>query len=191
MLRRNLFVHVLLIVVLLSAFVGNVYAVTTPAFPVCANPQGQVKVSYDSGTHGVPGNSSTFTGKDTVYTLSDDTLTQCLCTTGGDGTQTNWWKVSSLTQDEKDILISQGWVLIPDGLVWGLDAGPYFAKNSSYACTSSNAVGGASTGSVLGASTKAVLGLATTGNIVFILTVILTGFALLGSGIALSFKRKK
>lgn len=191
MFRTKLSFTVVSIVVLLSAFVGNAYAVTAPTFPVCANLAGQVRASYDSGTHGVAGNTSTFTGKDTVYTLTDNTLAQCLCTNSGEGIQTNWWKVSSLTEDEKNILISQGWILIPDGSAWGLETGPYFAKNSSYACTSSNAVGGASTGSVLGASTKAVLGLATTGNIVFILTVILTGFALLGSGISLSFKKKK
>lgn len=193
MLRRNLFIQVLLMVVLLSASVGKAYGVTTPAFPVCANLQGEVKVSYDSGIHGVPGNSSTLTGKDTVYALSDATLTQCLCTVNGDGIQTNWWKVSSLTEEEKNILISQGWILIPDGLAWGLKEGPYFAKNSNYACTSTHSEdsGGGRGGAVLGASTQAVLGLATTGNILFILTVILTGFALLGTGIAFSFKRKK
>ena len=205
MLRRNLFVQVLLIVALLSASVGKAYGVTTPTFPSCVNPQGQVIASYDSGTHGVVGNTSAFTGKDSVYTLSGDTLMQCLCADSGEGIQTNWWKVSSLTEDEVNVLISQGWALIPNGSAWGLEAAPYLTKNSSFACTtnpggpgdglsdgrSSKAVGGASAGSVLGASTQAVLGLASTGNIVFILTVILTGFTLLGSGIALSFKKRK
>ncbi len=192
MLRKNLLIKVLLITILLSAFIGEAYAVTAPTFPVCANPQGQVKASYDSGAHGVAGNTSAFTGKDTVYTLTDETLTQCLCTTDGEGIQTNWWKVSNLTQDEKNILISQGWISIPDGSAWGLDQGPYLAKNSNYACASSDRIGGtANAGSVLGTSTETVLGLATTGNILFILTVILTGFILLGSGASLSLKKKK
>lgn len=215
MLAKNLFLSISLTVILLSAFVSPVYAVTTPTFPVCANPQGEIKVSYPDGVHGVPGDTTTYTGKDTVYVLSDATLTQCLCTVNGSGIQTNWWKVSSLTRNEKNILINQGWILIPDGSAWGLDAAPYLAQNSSFACgatsTSSTNPGGSggdglsdgrSDGlsscpqctqapSVLGASTQAVLGLASTGNIVFILTVISLGIVLLSGGIISSFKKKQ
>jgi len=212
--RKNLFLHTLLIVLLLSAFVKPAYAVTTPTFPSCVNPQGEVTVSYADGVHGVPGDSTTYTGKDAVYALDAATLTQCLCTVNGSGIQTNWWKVSSLTRDEKNILINQGWILIPDGSAWGLEAVPYLAQNSSFACaaTTSTVVPPAGHGdglsdgrsdglsscpsctaapSVLGASTQAVLGLASTGNIVFILTVVLLGIALLSGGIISSFKKKQ
>lgn len=213
MLGRNLFLSFLLLVLLLSALVKPAYAVTAPTFPVCANPQGEVIVSYADGIHGVPGDSTTFTGQDTVYKLSDATLTQCLCTVNGGGIQTNWWKVSSLTQDEKAILINQGWILIPDGSVWGLEAAPYLAQNISYSCGSTSSVNSVNLGgpgdglsdgrsdggstspqsiqAVLGASTQAVLGLASTGNILFILTIFILGFALVGSGIFFSFKKRQ
>lgn len=200
MLRRNLLLSVLLVVVLLLVSVGNVYATTTPSFPACANPQGEIKASYDSGTHGVAGDGSTYSGKDTVYTLSDNTLTQCLCTDNGRGIQTNWWKASSFTQEEKDVLINQGWILITSGLVWGLDDAPYLAQNLSYTCTSSNQVDSEDIKSdnVLNRidvqsaelNRQEVFNLASTGNIVFILAVVLFGLILLTIGAASSFKRK-
>lgn len=190
MLGRNLFVILGLIVIFLSALVGTADATTTPTFPLCANPQGQVKSNYDSGTHGVAGDSSTYSGKDTVYTLSGNTLTQCLCTNSGSGIQTNWWKASSLSQEEIDVLISQGWVLIPNGSSWGLDSAPYLAKNSNYSCSSSGSGGASDNKSILAISTNAILGLANTGNIVFILGVFLAGLVLLGSGIIASLKKR-
>ncbi len=203
---KRLFLSGLLSAVLFFASSQSAGAISTPTFPSCINPQGTVSTSYDSGVHGVVGNSSTFTGKDSVYTLSGGTLMQCLCADSGEGIQTNWWKVSSLLEDEVSVLISQGWTLIPDGSAWGLEAAPYLAQNSSYACGSTNpggpgdglsdgrssaAVGGASAGSVLGASTQAVLGLASTGNMVFIVSVFLIGIALVLTGFALSFKKSK
>ncbi len=197
MLRKNLSLIVVSITVILSAFVGNAYAATIPTFPACANPQGQVKSSYENGTHGVAGDSATYTGKDTVYSLSDNTLTQCLCPSSGNGVQTNWWKANALSQEEIDVLISQGWILLPDGASWGLDSGPYLAKNSSYSCTSTNNGGSGGTSdsksadaSILATSTQAILALANTGNIVFILGVFLAGIVLVGLGIALSFKKR-
>lgn len=175
-----------LIAILLVVNTRSAFAFETPNFPACLNPQGQLKVSYDSGTHGVPGNSSTFTGKDSVYTLSSDTLMQCLCADNGQGVQTNWWKVSSLTADEIAVLVSQGWTQVPDGSAWGLDQAAYLAKNTSYSCSSEGAGG-----QVQGASiTRDVLGLATTGNARFILSVILAGVTFLGLGTFLE-KRKK
>ena len=167
----------ILVAVLFSVTARNAFAVAPPTFPVCSNPQGSLKASYDSGSHGVPGNSSNFTGKDSVYTLSGDTLVQCLCADNGQGIQTNWWKVSSLTSDEIAILVSQGWTQIPDGSSWGLDQAPYLAKNSNFACFP-----GTGGPEVLGASTGDVLGLATTGNAAFILSVILSGLTFLGIG---------
>lgn len=212
--RRNLFLQVLSIAVLLSAFVKPAFAVTTPTFPLCVNPQGEVKVAYTDGVHGVPGDGTTYTGQDTVYTLDDATLTQCLCTANGSGIQTNWWRVSSLTRNERSVLINQGWIYVPDGSAWGLQAAPYLAQNSSFSCSvpsspsnQGNMGGGdgrsdglsscpsctqaPSVGSVLGASTQAVLGLASTGNIVFIYSVIALGLAFLGGGMVTAFKKKQ
>ena len=197
MLGRNLFIVIGLIVIFLSALVGSADATTIPSFPACANPQGQIKANYDSGTHGVAGDSNSYSGKDTVYTLSENSLTQCLCPTNGNGIQTNWLKASSFSEDEQDVLVSQGWIKIADGLAWGLDSGPYLAKNSSYSCsstgtggTSNNNSSGSSTGNILATSTQAVLSLANTGNMVFIIGVFLTGFVLLLTGVALSFKKR-
>lgn len=179
MLGRKLLFLTVLVFILLSDSASRAFAITTPTFPSCVNPQGTLKTSYDSGTHGVPGNTSTFTGKDSVYTLSNDTLMQCLCADNGQGVQTNWWKVSNLTTDEVAVLVSQGWTQIPDGSAWGLEATPYLAKNSNFACFP-----GTGGPEVLGASTSNsdVLGLATTGNAAFILSVILAGITFLGLG---------
>ena len=162
---------------LLLISVSNARAQTIPSFSSCVNPQGSLKASYSQGTHGVPGDTNTYTGSDSVYTLSGDTLVQCLCTDNGQGIQTNWWRISSLTQDEIAVLISQGWTQVPDGSAWGLDQAPYLIKNSSFACFP-----GTGGSEVLGASTSDVLGLATTGNSLFILSVILAGVTFIGFG---------
>ncbi len=125
-------IFILALLFLLSSRVT--LAVTEPTFPLCSNPQGSVKASYGSGTHGVPGLSQTFTGSDQVYIISDDTLTQCLCVDGGEGIQTNWWKATSLNQQEIDQLLGLGWLYVPDGANWGLDSAPYLAINSAYSC---------------------------------------------------------
>lgn len=191
----------MLIVLLLSALSKSAYAITSPTFPACANPKGKIVATYDSGTHGVAGDTSSFTGKDTVYSLSEGTLTQCLCTNNGDGIQTNWWKVSSLTKEEKNILIKDGWILISDGSAWGLEAAPYLAKNSSYVCIGTNTSDSGSRnsniksdkkdGAVLGISTGEVLGLASTGNIAFILGVLFIGLSMFLTGLILNIKRNK
>ncbi|MBI2621981.1 MAG: hypothetical protein HYW63_05060 [Candidatus Levybacteria bacterium] len=187
MYKQKLSIFTASIVIFLSAFVGSANATTIPTFPVCANPQGQITSSYESGVHGVPGDTNTYTGKDTVYSLSDTTSTQCLCTDNGAGIQTNWWKAGSLTQEEIDVLITEGWILIPDGSSWGLLEGPYLAKNSRYECAGS---GGTSTSTAGASTTQAILSLASTGNLKFIASIFLTGSALLLSGVALSIKRR-
>ncbi len=109
--------------------------VSTPTFPICTNPQGVIKVSYSEGVHGIPGDSKTYTGEDTVYTLTNDTLTQCFCSDDDEkGIQTNWWRASSLSSEEIDYLRNLGWVYIPNGANWGLSESPYMAKNTIYSC---------------------------------------------------------
>lgn len=160
----------------------TVRAVTVPAFPSCANPGGEIQVSYSSGTHGIVGSSAVYTGSDTVYRLSDDAVTQCFCAENGEGIQTDWWKVRSQTQSELDVLVSQGWIYIPAGEKWGLDTGPYLARNTTLSCLpgSSPAAAISNDGQVLGDAVGGeILGLASTGNTAFVWAVFLSGLTLL------------
>lgn len=145
----------LLIVLVASATKAG--AVATPSFPSCVSPQGTKKVEYLEGTHGVPGQFSENRGSDRVYSLTDTTLLQCLCREDGSGVQTNWWRISSLTEDEINELRRLGWVYVPDGQLWGLDASAYMALNSDYSCNGQG-------GQILATSTSSVLGLAATGD---------------------------
>lgn len=153
-------------------------ALDTPNFPTCQNPQGAIKAQYNEGNHGIVGDSATYTGKDTVYQINADTFLQCFCSPNGQGIQTNWWKVSSLNQEEIQILKNSGWIYIPNGSLWGLENAPYLTKNFNFSCsnnnnTENNLQGGTGGGSILGVSaTGDVLGLASTGNNT---TVYLTG----------------
>jgi hypothetical protein len=168
-----------------------VYAVVTPSFPTCTNPQGTIKVPATSGVHGIVGSTATYTGTDTVYSLDgNNTVLQCFCSVNGEGIQTDWWKASSLTEEEITILKSEGWHYIPAGNLWGLDSDPYVAKNIGYNCLPTNTGGGSnspsnnpSTGQTLGTSTGQVLGLATTGNMPMILATFLVALSLIIWGI--------
>src|SRR3990167_3192719 len=160
----------------LAIFATSVIAiVNVPNFPSCVNPQGTVIASYSSGTHGVPGDSTAYSGSDTVYKINNETLTQCLCTDDGDGIQTNWWKASSLSSQEIENLKTQDWVFVPDGTAWGLDNTSYLSKNSKYSC---RGIGGGGD----------VLGLATTGDIKIIYSLLLIGTASLCLGFVLNRK---
>lgn len=170
----------------------NALAVTPPDFPSCVSPSGNLKTYYGSGIHGIPGNFDTHDGSDTIYQLGgNDQLLQCFCTTGGpDGIQTNWWKISSLTDDEIKILLNNGWILVPDGSAWGLDPVAYLAQNKSYACrsldsgvrpTSSNQGGGGEAP----ASLQDVLGLAFTGEALSYYGTLVIGLGALLLGLVL------
>lgn len=200
----------LLVTVSILAQAGRILAYEIPQFTTCVNPQGEVRASYENGTHGIAGQSGSFEGKDTVYTLSGDALTQCFCSSDGSGIQTNWWKVSSLTEQEVNVLQSQGWNYIPNGALWGLENTPYLALNSEYICksgsgagtggsssstssnNSSNSSSSGSGGGVLGVSSGigAVLGLASTGNINFLLAIFSLAIISLSSGLILKKRAK-
>src|SRR3989344_835788 len=197
--------NIILVIILyfvLSVFVASkALAVTIPSFPSCLNIQGELIVSYTTGTHGIPGDSATYTGSDSVYKLTEDTLTQCFCSVNGDGIQTNWWKVSSLSDNEITDLKNQNWIFILNGSLWGLDDAPYMAKNSNFSCqttsptptptSSSSSSSSGSSGSVQAASTGSVgqvLGLATTGNILTIYTLLIVGITFILLGIMLARK---
>ena len=154
-------------------FVGSVNAQQTPPdFPACSNPQGTLKVKYDSGVHGIPGDPNAYSGSDAVYIVDVDRIQQCFCSDVGNGIQTNWWRIGSLTQEEIDTLKNLGWHFIPDGSTWGLNPEPYMAFNSAYGCggtrTSTSSLGSSgSSGTVLAAAAStqgSILGLAATGD---------------------------
>lgn len=205
------------IVTLLTVFVlffgsNLAFAVEIPTFPSCTNPQGTVKVSYDDGTHGIVGDTNQYSGKDTVYQLDNGNLSQCLCTSNGQGIQTNWWKISSLDEEQLQVLKNEGWIYVPNGALWGLEETPYMTLNSNFSCgTGSNGGGGpdggdgrsdglgcathdcSNQGGVLGVSTSIgeVLGLASTGGAFLPYLLGITGALSLIAGLLLSKKSSR
>jgi hypothetical protein len=177
----NLFkksVTITVFLLLLLALAPTALGFDAPSFPSCINPQGTIRAQYYSGTHGIVGDSRTFNGSDTVYTLSNNNVYQCFCPTDGSGIQTNWLRANTFTQSDIQNYKNSGWTYIPDGSAWGLDGIPYMAKNYNYTCA--GGIGGGELGGQ-------VLGLASTGNLVFIAEVFSIGiFSLL-----LSFYLKK
>lgn len=161
---KRLLSSLLIFIALLVMSNSKVMAVDVPSFPNCPFPGGELIASYDSGTHGVPGDVANYTGEDHVYKINENQVVQCLCADDGQGVQTWWWKQPSLTATQEAILNKDGWVRVPNGANWGLDATVYFAKNTYHDC---NGRGG---GELLGASTSvgSVLGadtMAGTGNL--------------------------
>ncbi len=180
--------------------VPYVFAISSPNFPSCLNPTGTLTTVHKSGTHGVPADTTAYSGTDSLYAISQNSFIQCLCTNAGKGIQTDWWNIEGLSRTDTDTLIMQGWNYVPDGSVWGLSASPYMTKNLNYTCFNGNS-GGASLsaesdgGNVLGAATNtavgSVLGLASTGNIVFVYIIDLLAMLAMIMTILISLKRKK
>lgn len=181
--------------------VSSILATDVPNFPTCLNPQGDLIVSYSNGVHGVPGDSASYTGSDAVYKISDNALTQCLCTVNGNGIQTNWWKISSLDDGQLNYLKSQGWIFIPNGQVWGLEDSSYMALNFDYNCQTPQSGGNSNSGPSGGSSSSSnssqststagqVLGLASTGNIVVLYAAFLLGFIFISLAMIFSKKRR-
>ena len=125
--------------ILASALLLAISAVpvsAAPGFPACSSPEGTLKVSYESGWHGIIGTGANHEGSDSVYTINGSQLLQCFCPAGDNdaGTQTDWWKISGLSESEINAYRLQGWVFVPSGLDWGLDDASFLAKNSSFDC---------------------------------------------------------
>jgi hypothetical protein len=186
----------------LSAFIifGRVHtaamAVTEPSFHSCENLTGNPLVQYSEGTHGVPGDSRTFTGSDEVFLVEDKFVVQCLCSNEAGGIQSNWWKFGdSLTETDVQVLVKSGWVYVPNGSLWGLDGAEYLVKNVGFSCggrggtdvpddndddhdddddSSSSSSSDGRGGMVLGASTMAA-----TGNAMIIFGMLVVGLLLL------------
>ncbi len=163
----------ILFIVAFALMAQPAQAVTVPTFPSCTATQGSIIAYYPSGTHGVPGDSTTYTGIDTVYEVDGVRVLQCLCPDNGEGVQTLWWQYDGLSENDLSVLQNQGWIWIANGTAWGLNDAPYLAKNSNFSCVgrggevagssastnSSSGVGGASSpqsyGQVLGAQLAA------------------------------------
>lgn len=192
---RKIYLYIAIMLASMIASSTLVAASTTPVFPSCDQPSGSIIAQYDSGMHGIAGDSSTYHGSDAVYQLSNSQVLQCFCPEeGSEGIQSNWWKYSELSEDEIKILIKAGWIAIPSGAVWGLNDAPYLVQNHSYSCrgtgggsssengsqSDSNDSPTGSGGQVLGVSS-----LAATGNALAILT-----FVSMGSLALISARRK-
>ncbi len=202
--KRFIAIASISIMVFATSWVTPAFAVESPSFPACANPQGTLQVSYPSGNHGIVGDSQSFNGADSVYDLPEGNHMQCFCSVDGSGIQTNWWKVSSLTEEQIQILKNQGWFYVPNGALWGLSADPYLAINGNYTCGGggsgggnnggggggtggSSSSGGTGGGQTLAASTAIgqVLGLASTGDSIIVYTFTIFGMISLLLGLIL------
>lgn len=124
----------LIVFILLLVSGSNVMAATPPAFPTCSNPSGTLVVSYVDGQHGIVGSSANYVGADKVYSLGENNYMQCFCASDNSGIQTNWWKTSSLTEEQIQTLKNLGWYFVPNGAAWGLSEGSYMAKNTNFSC---------------------------------------------------------
>ena len=191
-------VTIIAIFVYLVFSTAQAMAVSPADFPACSNPQGTVIASYDTGTHGIVGNSGAYTGSDKVYRVDAEKITQCFCPTVGMGVQTNWIKTQNLSADEIKIHERDGWFFISSGKVWGLDDVSYLARNHDFTCNGSSgssngsqqssggsSANGSSTG-IVEAST-AIMGLAGTGNTITLFSIATTGLV----AFALSFILKR
>lgn len=169
----NFMNRAILIIVALFALSGTVLASGTGDFPSCLNPQGTLKVSYGEGTHGIPGDRSTYQGSDAVYQLDGNAkVLQCFCADTGRGVQTNWWKANTLSDKEVENMTRNGWVDIPNGLLWGLDNTRYIARNSTYTC-GGLAIGGGEWTGLAGTGTIAnIYGIASLGLASFVVGAI-------------------
>lgn len=108
-----------------------------PEYPLCTSPVGQLKVRYENGLHAIPGETQLRNGSDDVYWTESGNAIQCFCAPDGSGVQTNWLKLEEISHDTVSSLVSKGWIFVPNGADWGLDAASYMAKNTNYTCQAS------------------------------------------------------
>jgi hypothetical protein len=113
-------------------------------FGSCPTPGGSQIATYSSGQHWIPGNAQLQWGSDLVFSKGNNSYTQCFCPltrdnqlTGAMGTQTNWLFASSLDSITQQQLLSNGWIVVPDGSAFGLSPGRYLAQNTSFSCNNS------------------------------------------------------
>ncbi len=151
----------------------------SPPQATCITPSGEIIVSYENGTHGIVGNPSTFVGRDDVYSLGEEGALQCFCAEDN-GIETIWWgSIQNLTREQIAGFTSSGWILVPNGFLWGLEAKPYLTKNTNYTCSSSvqggtvQSTSDSTSGDVLGISTLPATG--SVSQILMLFGLVLTG----------------
>ena len=176
-----------IVLFLISTHVGGASALTEqPSFPSCTAPTGTLKVKYDSGTHGIVGNTGVYQGRDSVYQLDTGNVFQCFCPESGDiGIQTNFWKFPPMTEGDIQSFKSDGWVFIPDGSLWGLMSDPYLAKNYDYQCRGASSGGNGG----IGGGGQVLGGFAETGDIVTLLGAGAIGVSLMVFGTLIRWRR--
>lgn len=204
MFSRNLLVSLCALSLALT-FPIKVSAVETPQFPLCVNPSGTLKASYDSGVHGIVGDTNSHSGSDKVYSVNENQLIQCFCSDDGTGIQTNWLKVGQISDQERKAYENDGWIFVPNGSLWGLEDTSYVAKNHAYSCQNtsrggsdglsdgksdgkSDGQGGLSQGYSASNGIGGVFGLASTGDVSIALSFFLGGVVLLILGLTLRRK---
>lgn len=211
MLKKILFA-ILLSPALLATVAQPAFAWQKPDFGTCLNPQVGASQVNTGSDHGVVGYSGAFSGTDSIYSLSDGNVMQCLCADNGAGYQTNWWKVAGMSDQEVRVHENEGWTYFADAGSWGLD-GAYLAKTSTYVCaqvtptctptptpivsetptpTPTSTPGPTNTPTpgptntpTPKAQSNAVLGLASTGNVTFLYFLTIAGAASLILGLVL------
>lgn len=193
--------HVIISLALPTVMLGipiTVFAsAATPSFPSCLNSQHTAEISYSNGYHGIAGDTSSHTGSDSVYKLEENNqVLQCFCGSNGQGIQTNWIKVDTLSAANITSLEGQGWIYVPYGSDWGLDNAAYLAQNTPYTCLSiatvqpvtlTNTANGSSLSD--GTGGNALVALANTGNSIVLFGAIIAGVLSLSFGIFLKPKK--
>lgn len=144
----------------LQTFVKPAFALTEPPVFSCKTPVGDVIADFNEGTHGIAGDSATYTGSDKVYRIDNDHVLQCFCPTdSNEGIQSNWAKLADTSESSISYFQKLGWSYVPNGLAWGLDDAAYIVKNEYYGChgdagsatpSDSNSSSNSSSGSVAG-----------------------------------------
>lgn len=180
--------------VLLTVSTRPAFAVSTPDFGSCLNPQVAASQINNGKDHGIIGSNTPYSGTDSIYSLQNGNVLQCLCTVEGSGIQTNWIKAVNFSEQEINFYTSQGWTYVPTGALWGLEDVPYLAKNNNYSCKGSEQSSSSSSNGVqasIAAAQASVLGLATTGNAFAIYAFIFLGLISLFAGILLNRSKSK
>ncbi len=187
--KNKLFVTSITLFALFGGTTQPAFAVSTPDFGSCLNPQIAASQVNNGDNHGVVGQIASYKGTDTIYTLSNGNVLQCLCPDNGSGIQTNWLKVNDLSETDVNILKNEGWIYVATGSSWGLEDVAYLAKNSNFSCRSESTSTSSSSSNSSSSEQKVegqVLGLASTGSEVAIYGLILAGITSLIAGLLLN-----
>jgi len=117
-----------------STRANSVPTVNPPSFPKCVDQSANGDwAHYDTGWHQIVGN-GLVEGVDDVYSLDGGSYLQCLCEFNDDGTETIWWRVDELSQEDINYFIANGYYYL-NGEQWNLGDYMYLAKNDEFLCS--------------------------------------------------------